>query len=118
MARDFSRSDRVGRQIQKELAEILHQGVLKDPRLGVITVQEVRVTNNLAFATIYFTLFDNSDRSEQEQLLNELSGLIRREISRRVKLRVTPELKFQYDQSIENGARLADLIEKADKGSD
>lgn len=115
MARDFSRSERVGRQLQKELADLL-QNTVKDPRLGMVTVQEVRVTRDLAYANIYFTLFDNSDRVEQEKLLNETAGFLRRQIAHRMKLRITPELKFQYDDSIENGTRLTDLIEKADKG--
>jgi ribosome-binding factor A len=116
MGRDFSRSERVGRQMQKELADLLQHGVVRDPRLGKITIQEVRATRDLTYATVYFTLFDNSDRVEQERLLNDSAGIIRREISRRMKLRVTPELKFQYDESIEHGARLAELIEKATKG--
>lgn len=116
MSRDFSRSERVGRQIQKELADLLQHGVVKDPRLGKITIQEVRVTRDLAHAVVFFTLFDNSDRTDQVRLLNDSASFLRREISHRMKLRMTPELKFQYDESIEHGARLADLIEKAAKG--
>ena len=116
MARDFNRSERVGRQIQKELADLLLSGVVKDPRLGMITIQEVRVSRDLAYASIFFTLFDSSDRVEQEKLLNESAGFLRHEIGRRMKLRVTPALKFQYDESIEHGARLSDLIDKAIAG--
>ena len=113
MARDFNRSERVGRQIQKELADLLLSGVVKDPRIGMITIQEVRVSRDLAYATVFFTLFDQSDRTEQEKLLNESAGFLRREIGRRMKLRVTPALKLQYDESIENGAHLSELIDKA-----
>ncbi|MBU0498467.1 MAG: 30S ribosome-binding factor RbfA [Gammaproteobacteria bacterium] len=112
MARDFTRSDRVGRQMQRELADLLRSAV-KDPRLGAVTVQEVRVSRDLSYAKVYFTLFDDSDRKEQTRLLNESASFLRREIGHRMKLRVTPELRFQFDDSVEQGARLTDLIQKA-----
>lgn len=112
MARDFTRSDRVGKQMQRELADLLRFSV-KDPRLGAVTVQEVRVSRDLSYAKIFFTLFDDSDRKGQERLLNELAPFLRREIGHRMKLRFTPELRFQFDDSVERGAHLTDLIEKA-----
>lgn len=112
MARDFTRSDRVGRQMQRELAELLH-GTVKDPRLGNVTVQEVRVSRDLGHAKVFFTLFDDSDRREQQRFLNDLAPFLRREIGHRMKMRVVPELRFQFDDSIEKGARLTDLIEQA-----
>lgn len=115
MARDFNRSDRVGRQIQRELAELL-RSVIKDPRLGMVTIQAVRVTRDLGHAKVYFTLFDDSDRGEQTRLLNESAAFLRRELSHRMKTRTTPDLKFIYDESIEQGAQLSDLIEKAVQG--
>jgi ribosome-binding factor A len=114
MARDFKRSDRVGKQMQRELADLL-RGTLKDPRLGMVTVQAVTVSRDLSYAKVYFTLFDDSDRVEQASLLNDSAAFLRREIAHRMKLRVTPELKFLYDDSIEHGAHLSDLIEKAVK---
>ena len=112
MARDFKRSDRVGKQIQRELADLLRHGI-KDPRLGMVTVQAVHVSRDLGHAKVFFTLFDDSDRNEQGQILNESAAFLRREIGHRMKMRFIPELKFVYDESIERGAQLSDLIEKA-----
>jgi ribosome-binding factor A len=112
MARDFSRSERVGRQLQKELADLIRNGI-KDPRLGMVTVQAVRLSRDLSHARVYFTLFDDSDRKQQAQLLKDSSSFLRHEIGKRMRMRVTPVLEFVYDDSIEQGAHLSELIERA-----
>jgi ribosome-binding factor A len=112
MPRDFSRAERVGRQLQKELADLITQGI-KDPRLGMVTVQAVRVSRDLSHARVFFTLFDDSDRKQQLQLLRDSAAFLRREIGRRMKLRITPVLEFVYDDSIEQGAYLSNLIDRA-----
>lgn len=112
MPREFFRSDRVGKQMQRELAEILRHE-LKDPRLGMITLQEVRLSRDLSHAKVYFTLLGQDDRKEQARLLRDSAPFMRRELGRRMRLRILPQLEFLYDASIEEGAELADLIERA-----
>lgn len=112
MPRDFSRAERVGRQLQKELADLVRNGI-KDPRLGQVTVQAVRLSRDLSHARVYFTLFDDSDRKQQTALLRDSSAFLRREISKRIRMRVTPVLEFVYDDSIEHGAQLSELIDRA-----
>lgn len=115
MPREFFRSDRVGRQMQRELADILRQG-LKDPRLGMITLQEVRLCRDLSHAKVYFTLLGEEDRKEQLKLLKESAAFMRRELGRRMRLRIVPQLEFLYDASIEEGAELTGLINRASAG--
>lgn len=112
MAREFTRSDRVGRQLLKELSDLLRHE-LKDPRLGMVTLQEARVNRDLSYAKVYFTLFDGSDRKQQTRLLNDSAAFLRREIGRRMQMRVTPQLEFIFDESIERAADLSALIDRA-----
>lgn len=116
MGKEFSRSRRVGEQIQRELAELI-QRELSDPRLGMVTVSAVEVSRDLAVAKVYFTVLNpGHDVKQTLDGLNHAIGFLRRELGRRMKLRVVPELRFQYDSSIEEGSRLSALIDKAVSG--
>ena len=113
MANEFSRSRRVGEQIQRELAELI-QRELKDPRLGMVTISAVELSRDLTVAKVYFTVLNSSqDVTKTAQGLASASGFLRRELGRRMQLRVVPELRFHYDSSIEHGAKLSALIDQA-----
>jgi ribosome-binding factor A len=118
MARDFKRTDRVGDQIQRDLA-ILIQREIKDPRLGMVTISHVKVSKDLGYADIYFTVLAIGEQSEAEAIqsartvLNNAAGFLRTELSRGIRLRVMPQLRFHFDDSIERGRHLHGLIEKA-----
>jgi ribosome-binding factor A len=112
MAREFNRSDRVGRQMQKELAAILSQGNLGSG-LGMVTVQAVRVNRDLSHAKVYVTLMGGEEIPRQLSTLNTYAGQYRHELGRRMTLRSLPALEFVYDESIENGAHLTNLIDRA-----
>ncbi|MEO5342774.1 MAG: 30S ribosome-binding factor RbfA [Gammaproteobacteria bacterium SHHR-1] len=112
MPRDFNRAERVGRQLQKELADLI-RNQLKDPRLGMVTVQAVRLSRDLSHAKVYVTLFDAAERKQQLGLLKDAAPFLRREIGHRMRLRITPVLEFVYDESIEQGTHLSELIERA-----
>ncbi|TVQ87700.1 MAG: 30S ribosome-binding factor RbfA [Chromatiaceae bacterium] len=114
--REFDRSERIGAELLRELTRILQRGV-KDPRLGDITLQEVRVSRDLAHAKVFFTCFPlDSDHAAQARLLNgPLAGFLRHELSRGTRLRTMPELRFVHDESILRGERLAALIEQANQ---
>ena len=112
MAREFKRTDRLGSQLQRELAQLVRDE-LKDRRLGLVTIQEVRVTRDLAHAKVYFTCM-GADAAATAKLLNRnLAGFLRHELSRRVRTRSMPQLHFVYDESIARGEHLEALIEKA-----
>ncbi|MBK8974196.1 MAG: 30S ribosome-binding factor RbfA [Hahellaceae bacterium] len=118
MARDFKRTDRIGEQMQKELAMIL-QREIKDPRLGMITINAVKVSKDLSYADMYFTVL-NLDPAQSAELresalyaLEQARGFLRSELSHRIKLRVMPQLRFHYDTVIENAMRMDGLIREA-----
>lgn len=110
--REFQRTERLGAELRRELAAIL-QDTARDPRLGVITIQEVRVSKNLADAKVFFTCF-NSDHKACNMLLNKtMNGFLRHELAQRIKMRVVPQLHFVHDESIAYGNHLTDLIQSA-----
>jgi len=111
--REFSRSDRLGAQIQRELAALVRDE-LEDRRLRMVTIQEVRVDREIAHAKVFFTLLgDVLTPEEASRKLNKAAGFLRRLLGRSLSLRVVPELHFQYDESVERGSRLTALIEEA-----
>ncbi|HOO92641.1 MAG: 30S ribosome-binding factor RbfA [Gammaproteobacteria bacterium] len=115
MAREFKRTDRVGAQMHRELAVLLREE-LDDPRLGMITIQEVRVVRDFSHATIYFTVMaGDAGRAETTRILNDAAPFFRHELGRRMKLRTLPELRFVHDGSVEQGEKLFSLIELAVK---
>ena len=113
MAKEFSRTRRIGQQLQQELAMVL-QREMKDPRVGFVTVNDVDVSRDLSFAKVYVTFFDE----DQEKINEKLAALIgaapyiRTLIAGRMKLRVMPELKFVYDSSLVDGMRMSNLVTK------
>ena len=111
MAREFGRSDRVASQMQKELAAILQREV-RDSSLGLITVNDVVLSKDLAVAKVYVTAFNavQEDKQTIVKRLNELVPVIRHELARRMRLRHISELRFYYDDSFDVGMRVAELL--------
>jgi ribosome-binding factor A len=113
MAHDYSRTRRVGDQIQRELALIIQQEV-KDPRVGMVTITSVEVSREYEHAKVYITVLgDEAVAKTTLEGLDKASGFLRRELAHRLKLRVTPKLHFHYDHSLEDGMRLSSLIDAA-----
>ncbi|MDR2213475.1 MAG: 30S ribosome-binding factor RbfA [Pseudomonadales bacterium] len=124
MPRPSNRLDRIGDQLKQELA-VLIRDELRDPRLGMVSVIDAKVSRDLAHAVVYFTAL-NADAAEVSEVLNKASGYLRSLLAKRLNLRSTPKLRFAYDESIEHGRELSALIDKAmaleappdDEGSD
>jgi ribosome-binding factor A len=110
MAKDFSRSDRVAEQIQRELADLL-QFEVKDPRVGMVTVTEVEVTGDMAHAKVYYSA--KAGTAELQTGLEKAAGFLRGQLAKRMLLRTVPELHFIYDASIDRGMQLSRLIDEA-----
>ena len=111
--REFSRTDRVGQQIQKEIAVIL-QREIKDPRLGMVTVSAVEVSRDLSYAKVFITVFNTEDENkakESAKILNEATGYIRSLLGKRIRARIMPELKFVVDNSLMEGMRISNLVD-------
>ena len=122
MAREYARTDRVGQQIQKEIAIILMREI-KDPRLSMTTVSAVEVTRDLAYAKIFVTFFnDNQDEIKASlEVLAEAEGYIRSLLGKRLRARIMPHLRFVYDSSMSEGVRMSALVDQAvasDKNND
>lgn len=112
MPREFSRGRKVADLIQRELA-ILIQREVKDPRIGMVTVNEAKVSRDLAYADVYFTVLPAEKTDEIEEVLNQASGFLRSQLAKILNTRTTPRLRFHYDPTIENGARLSRAIDAA-----
>lgn len=114
MAREFARTDRVGQEIQKEIATILMREV-KDPRLSMTTVSAVELTRDLAYAKIFVTFFTNeaSEIKSSVEVLNDAAGFIRSLLAKKLRARIMPHLRFVYDQSMAEGVRMSSLVDQA-----
>jgi ribosome-binding factor A len=107
---------RVADQIQRELSALL-RAELKDPRVGMITLTGVEVSPDLAHAKVFFTTLGDAEAlARTEEGLARAAGFLRSELGHRLKLRVTPEVRFVHDPSVERGARLSKLIDDAVAG--
>lgn len=116
MANDYSRTSRVSQQVQKELARILQQEV-KDPRIGMVTISGVDITRDLAYATVFVTFLTIGDQTNEESLegLNSASGYIRRLLGKAMRLRIVPEVRFCFDETLLEGLRISELVSGAVK---
>lgn len=104
------RSNRVGEQMKKELGDIISLK-LKDPRVGFVTVTDVEVTGDLQQATVYISVLgDETQRENTLKGLAKAKGFIRSEIGSRIRLRKTPDLVFEFDESIDYGNRIESLL--------
>ena len=112
------RIERVNSLIRQELSELLQRQV-KDPRLGsFVAVTEVSTSPDLRYARVFVSHI-GSEEEKQETLrgLSAASGFFRNELARRLRMRRIPELNFEWDDSIERGSRLLDLIDKVSTDS-
>jgi len=109
---EFSRSDRIGAEIHRELA-LLVRDEAKDRRLAEVTIQEVRITRDLSHAKVFYTVRDKDEAEYFTKILGHAAGFLRRRLGQVMKLRTVPELHFVYDSSLEDGLRLSALIDKA-----
>jgi ribosome-binding factor A len=105
-----NRSFRVADQIQRDLAELIRD--LKDPRIGMVTVQAVEVTADYAHAKVFFSVL-MGDPAECQTALNEAAGFLRNGLFKRLQIHTVPTLHFQFDRTTERAADLNALINQA-----
>ena len=109
----FPRSQRIAQQIQQKLSELIRRE-LRDPRLGMVTLTEVRVSKDLSYAKVFFSVLGAQPQQAQE-ILEAAAPMLRGPLGRALGIRHSPELRFVQDELIESGARLSALINKAVK---
>ena len=113
MKRHSQRAQRVGEQIQRELAQMLRDEV-KDPRVGRVTITAVDVSPDLSHAKVFITDLAGGEHAEESlRALGRTAGFLRSELAHRMNLYSVPQLHFAYDDSIESGIRLSKLIDDA-----
>ena len=112
MPKEFSRSQRMAEQVRRELSELVRDE-LKDPRVNWVSFTAVKLSKDLGHAVVYFSVMDNEQSEQTAEALNKAAGFLRRELSRRIRARVTPSLKFIHDTSLERGSSMEALIAQA-----
>lgn len=104
------RAQRVAETIHKEISGLLIKG-LKDPRIGFVTITAVDVTADLRQAKVYYTLMGSQEDREQNQAgLDSSSSYIRQQLGRALHLRYIPEIRFEYDSSVDYGQHIEQLL--------
>lgn len=112
MPREFNRSQRMAEQIRRELAEIVRDE-LKDPRMSLCSFTAVKLSRDLSHAIVFCTVLDEAHRDETIDTLNRAAGFIRSQIASRIRARSVPQIKFVNDDSVERGAAMEELINRA-----
>ncbi len=111
MPKEFSRTQRVAQQLQKELAMILQREV-RDSRLGMVTISDVEVSRDLAYAKVFVTFLCIGEQTPESCLtaLREHEVQIRMMLGKQIRLRLTPEIRFYYDNTLVEGMRMSNLV--------
>jgi ribosome-binding factor A len=104
------RPQKVADLIQRELSDLLRREV-RDPKVGMITLTSVDVSPDLSHAKVFFTLLEKEKKDETTRGLQRAASFLRSQLSKRMSMYTTPELRFVYDESVERGDRLSRLID-------
>ncbi|WP_085992375.1 30S ribosome-binding factor RbfA [Oceanobacillus senegalensis] len=109
------RANRVSEQMKKELGEIFTRKI-KDPRVGFVTVTDVEVTGDLQQAKVYISVLGDEKQKKDTLLgLTKAKGFIRSEIGKRIRLRKTPELTFEFDEAYAYGNHIETILRDLNK---
>ena len=107
------RPERVGQEIQAAVADLLTRGELRDPRIGYITITGVKVSPDLKVARIFYSMLGTEEqRKDTKAGLEAAKGFVRREVTAKVKLRVSPEIFFSFDPSLDEGDKIEKLLKE------
>lgn len=105
----YKRSDRLKILLREEIAEIIMRRV-KDPRIGFVTVTDVTMSDDLKIARVFISVLNEADRELTVEILNAAKGLIRSEVSKRIRVKFIPSIEFMLDKSIDQGERVDRLL--------
>ncbi|MEW5250169.1 30S ribosome-binding factor RbfA [Microbulbifer sp. 2201CG32-9] len=115
MAREFHRAERVADAMRRELS-LLIQREVRDPRLGMVNINDVEVSRDLTSAKVFVTLVGEDDAAAIKtsmEVLNKAAGFLRSQLAREIQMRTIPRLQFRYDETSVRGQKLSALIDKA-----
>ena len=109
------RNERVRKELMRDISEILHREIRGLE--GVVSIVDIEVSHDNSFAKVIYSVLGSAEQVEKsKEIIEKNTGRIRYEVGKRIRLRVTPELKFVYSDGLEQGSRVLDLIEKISKG--
>ncbi|MBL8911389.1 MAG: 30S ribosome-binding factor RbfA [Archangium sp.] len=107
------RPERVAAEIQAAVADLLTRGDIHDPRVGFITLTGVKVSPDLSVAQVFYSMIgDDKQKADTQAGLDAAKGYVRREVTKRVKLRISPEVFFTFDPSLEEGDKIEKLLKE------
>ncbi len=111
------RNERVRKTLMKEISDILLRDI-KDPNItGIVSITDVDISHDNSYAKVFFSVFgDEKTKEKTKMALDRLTPHIRYEIGKRIRLRLTPEIHFIEDNSLERGSRITELIDKISRG--
>lgn len=118
MAKNETRLNRINEELKKEISHIL-TFELKNPNVtGLISVTRAKITPDFKYAKVYVSVLNSKDVAKTMQGLKESSGFIRSQIAKTINLRITPELVFELDDSMEYGMRIDNIIKELNEKKD
>jgi ribosome-binding factor A len=115
MAKEYNRTDRLADAVQRILAKML-QFEVRDPRIGMVNINDVEVSRDLSFARVFVTLVDREDQADIDEAmkaLNKATGFLRTKLAKELDTRIVPKLSFMYDKTSVDGQNLSHLIDRA-----
>ena len=127
MPKNNTRFERINQELKKEISNIINYELNNPNVTGLISVTKAKITPDLKYAKVYVSILNSKNIKETLAGLKKSSGYIRTEIAKRINLRITPELIFELDDSIEYGAKIDSILkdimkdinpEKTDKGEE
>lgn len=109
------RNERVRKELMREISDILQRDIRG--LAGVVSIMDVEVAHDNSFAKVYYSVFGTEEQKEKTiEVVKQNTSKIRYEIGKRIRLRLTPELRFIYDNSIERGSKVNEIIDKISRG--
>lgn len=107
----FKRTDRISDAIMREVSNMITRNEIKDPRVEMVSITGVKVSNDMGYAKIYFTpLLEDTDKDEVLKGLNSAKGFIRKHLSKSLNTKKVPKIDFEYDLTIDKGHKIDDII--------
>ena len=113
--KETNRMNRIDEELKKEISNIINNDLNNPKATGLISVTKVRVTPDLRYARVYISMINEKNKKATIAALKKSAGYIRSEIAKRINLRITPELVFELDDSLEYGAKMDSIIKEISK---
>ena len=115
MSKNEARLGRINEELMKEISHIITYELKNPDATGMISVTKVKVTPDLKYAKVYVSFLNSKSVEKNMQGLKDSAGFIRSQVAKTVNLRITPELVFEYDDSIEHGEKIDSILKEISK---